>query len=61
MSEPTTYAQESTDPKWTEAMQAEIAALEENQTWSIVDLPPHKDPIDCKWVFKIEYKSIGEV
>lgn len=42
-------------------MQAEIAALEENQTWSIVDLPPGKDPIGYKWVFKVKYKTTGEV
>lgn len=42
-------------------MQAEISALEENNTWSIVDLPQGKVPIGCKWVFKVKYKSNGEV
>ncbi|XP_019261001.1 PREDICTED: uncharacterized protein LOC109238959 [Nicotiana attenuata] len=59
VSEPTSYVEASTDPKWIEAMQAEIAALEENQTWSIVDVPPGKAPIGCKWVFKVKTNPLG--
>lgn len=42
-------------------MTLEIVSLEENNTWSIVDLPPNKTPIGCKWIFKIKYKASGEV
>ncbi|XP_070032892.1 uncharacterized mitochondrial protein AtMg00820-like [Nicotiana tomentosiformis] len=42
-------------------MKLEIAALEENQTLSIIDLPPGKIPIGCRWIFKIKYKASGEV
>lgn len=42
-------------------MELEIAALEANHTWSIVDLPPGKKLIGCRWVYKIKYKSTGEV
>lgn len=42
--------------QWIEAMQSEIAALEDN-TWSIVDLPPGKTPIGCKWVYKVKYTA----
>lgn len=38
-------------------MKVEIAALEENNTWSIVDFPLGKVPIDCKWVYKVKYKA----
>lgn len=35
--------------------------LYRNQTWIIIDLPPNIKPIGCKCVFKIKYKSSGEV
>lgn len=52
--EPTSYAQASTDPAWMEAINAELRALESNHTWTIVDLPPGVRPIGNKWIFKIK-------
>ncbi|KAK4859231.1 hypothetical protein QYF36_001864 [Acer negundo] len=37
--EPETYEQACRDPKWIEAMKAEITALETNKTWYLVPLP----------------------
>ncbi|XP_075092025.1 uncharacterized protein LOC107784790 [Nicotiana tabacum] len=59
--EPRSFAKASQDPKWVEAMKAKITTLKENNTWSIVSLPPGKVPISCKWVFKVKYKSSSEV
>lgn len=59
--EPRSSSEASKDPKWVEVMQAEITTLEENNTWSIVLLPPGKVLIGCKWVFKVMYKSSREV
>jgi hypothetical protein len=42
-------------------MQAEIGALEESHTWTLVELPPYKKPIGCKWVYKVKFKSDGQV
>ncbi|KAD5317201.1 hypothetical protein E3N88_17147 [Mikania micrantha] len=59
--EPKTFCQASQDENWEEAMQKEIKALEQNQTWSLEDLPEGKKPIDSKWVYKIKYKPNGEI
>lgn len=59
--EPTSYKEAATDPAWVKVMQLEIAALESNKTWSIVDLPPDKKPIGCRWIYKIKYLASGQV
>ncbi|GJX88567.1 ribonuclease H-like domain-containing protein [Tanacetum coccineum] len=43
------------------AMNEEMNALYENKTWDMTDLPLNRIPISSKWVFKIKYKSNGEV
>nr|XP_009797449.1 PREDICTED: uncharacterized protein LOC104243884 [Nicotiana sylvestris]XP_016491789.1 PREDICTED: uncharacterized protein LOC107811381 [Nicotiana tabacum] len=60
-SEPQSFNEAATNPQWVKAMKLEIAALEENKTWSIVVLPYGKIPIGCRWIFKIKYKASGEV
>lgn len=42
-------------------MRTEISALEQNNTWSIVDLPPNKQDVGCKWVYKIKRHSDGSI
>lgn len=37
-------------------MKEEMRALEKNQTWELVDLPPRKTPVGCRWVFVVKYK-----
>ncbi|KAL4569586.1 hypothetical protein LXL04_025227 [Taraxacum kok-saghyz] len=43
------------------AMNDEMEALYRNQTWVLTDLPKGRKPIGCKWVYKIKYKSNGDV
>ncbi|XP_075096344.1 uncharacterized protein LOC107777081 [Nicotiana tabacum] len=59
--EPANYSEVVKDPRWVEAMNEEIKALENNNTWEIVTLPEGKKPIGCKWIFKIKYKATGEI
>lgn len=44
-----------------EAMKIEISTLENNKTWTMVSLAEGKKPIGCKWIYKVKYKSTGEV
>ncbi|XP_070029604.1 uncharacterized protein [Nicotiana sylvestris] len=59
--EPNSFSKASADPKWVEATQAEISALEEINIWSIIDLLPDKVLIGCKGIFKVKYKSNGKI
>nr|XP_016490394.1 PREDICTED: uncharacterized protein LOC107810171 [Nicotiana tabacum] len=52
--EPTSFSQAM-------AMKLEIEVLEQNNTWEVVNLPPGKVPIRCKWVYKIKYNADGIV
>ncbi|RVW31116.1 Retrovirus-related Pol polyprotein from transposon RE2 [Vitis vinifera] len=44
-----------------ETMRKEIQALEDNETWTVEDLPPGKKAIRSKWVYKIKYNSDGSI
>ncbi|XP_015169404.1 uncharacterized protein [Solanum tuberosum] len=59
--EPKTFREASQDSKWIAAMTDELCALDSNHTWEVVDLPPGKQAIGSKWVFKIKHKANGTV
>ena len=61
MKEPATYEEACKNPRWIEAMNEEIAALNRNGTWEICVLPDGRHAIGYKWIFKIKYKANGEV
>jgi len=42
---------------WQEAIEAELLALEENQTWGIVPCPPSIKPLGNKFVINIRIPS----
>lgn len=46
--------------EWCQAMKEEMNSLESNNTWSLVPTS-EKQPIDCKWIYKIKYKSDGSI
>jgi len=59
--EPSTYLEASKDPKWVEAMRAEIKALIDNHTWTLTKLPKNRKSIGSKWIYKIKYLPNGEI
>nr|GEY46798.1 ribonuclease H-like domain-containing protein [Tanacetum cinerariifolium] len=59
--QPKDFFKASQDPKWIEAMNLEMKALNRYGTWVLTKLPENKKPIGCKWIFKIKYKANGEV
>ncbi|GKV14238.1 hypothetical protein SLEP1_g25140 [Rubroshorea leprosula] len=59
--EPKSFSEAIQDPKWRQAMKAEIDALEKNNTWTLETLPPDKRLIGCKWVYKIKYNADGKI
>jgi len=60
-SDPVTFFEVVTDPKWCQEMDAELQALEENGTWKITSLPLSKQAIGCKWIYRTKFKSDGSV
>ncbi|CAM8877807.1 unnamed protein product [Rhodiola kirilowii] len=42
-------------------MHKELEALQATNTWAITDLPPGKNPVSSKWVYRIKRKSDGSI
>ena len=40
--------------EWLKAVEEEVNAIKENDTWTLCDLPTGKKAIDAKWVFKVK-------
>ncbi|GJY26759.1 ribonuclease H-like domain-containing protein [Tanacetum coccineum] len=61
MLEPKSYFEASKYSHWTDAMNQEIDALLRTGTWELVDLPEGRKVIGCKWIYKIKFRSSGEI
>ncbi|CAA7022736.1 unnamed protein product [Microthlaspi erraticum] len=59
--EPRSFKLAFSNIRWRHAMRVEVDALEENQTWTLEELPPGKRAIGSKWVYKIKYNSDGTI
>ncbi|KAI3730698.1 hypothetical protein L1987_61872 [Smallanthus sonchifolius] len=59
--EPNSFKNAKHDVNWLNAMNEEMEALNRNNTWTLVHLPKGRKPIGCRWIYKIKYKSNGEI
>lgn len=61
---PLTYEEAMSSPEaenWKTAMNEEMSALQENETWSLIKLPENKRPIGCKWVYTLKTDIEGRI
>ena len=47
--------------RWKEAMDEEMKALLQNDTWEVVDLTRDKKTVSCRWVYTLKCKSDGSL
>ncbi len=59
--EPTCFEQAVGNPKWDNAMDEKMVALDANVIWELVALPKDKKAIGCKWVYKVKHNADGSM
>ena len=59
--EPQNFEEEAKEEVWIKAMNDEIATIEKNNTWELVDQPKDKEVIGLKWVYKTKYKEDASI
>ena len=42
-------------------MTQEFEVLYANNTWGLVTLPPNKQAVGCRWVYKVKHKADGSI
>jgi hypothetical protein len=58
---PNTVNEALNNPKWIQAIEEEMEALQKNNTWKLVPLPEGKKIVGCRWVFSVKHKADGSV
>ncbi|KAL0451614.1 UNVERIFIED_CONTAM: Retrovirus-related Pol polyprotein from transposon TNT 1-94 [Sesamum latifolium] len=59
--EPVDFNDAARDEKWRNAMDEEIKAIENNDSWELESLPKGKNTIGVRWVYKIKRNAKGEI
>ena len=62
--DPTTFSEAMSRPdrdQWERATKDEYDSIQSAGTWALVPLPPGRQTIGCKWVFKLKRKSDGTI
>ncbi|KAL6329765.1 hypothetical protein AAG906_035413 [Vitis piasezkii] len=39
------------DPRWKAVMNEEMKSLQKNETWELVECPPGKKSVGCRWIY----------
>jgi len=60
-SDPMLFTEAVKEEKWKRAMDAEIQAIEKNETWELTDLPEGQKTIGVKWIYKTKLNEKGEI
>ena len=47
--------------QWIIAESEEMNSLKKNNTWTLTELPDGRQPVGCKWVYKIKYDKDGHI
>jgi hypothetical protein len=47
--------------KWIAAPKEEITNMQQQNVWTLIELPPGRKAITSKWLFKTQFYSIGQV
>ncbi|CAL2238911.1 unnamed protein product [Prunus armeniaca] len=58
---PTKLQDALSNPKWMDAMNVEMNALNKNKTWDLVPLPRWKKALECIWVFTLKHKANSSI
>ena len=58
---PRSYKQALDSSSWKLAMDEEMAALHNNQTWELTPLPSGKQVVGCRWMYTVKYIPNGYV
>nr|GEU69810.1 ribonuclease H-like domain-containing protein [Tanacetum cinerariifolium] len=58
---PKSFEEASKHQPWIDAMNSKMDAIYRFNTWDLVELPKGRKAIGSKWVWKIKYKSDGEI
>lgn len=56
---PADYNEVMTDPRWKQAMDVEITALNQNHTWHLVQIPAGRKVVGCRWIFTVKLTANG--
>jgi transposase InsO family protein len=59
--DPISFDEAIKSSRWRKAMDAEIEAIERNNTWELVELPEGEKTVGVKWIYKTKVNEKGEI